>query len=215
MTVLFADRVASSLASGITSGATSITLETGQGADWPTIAAGEVVFAVIVDGDVWEEINVTAVSTDTLTVTRNQGGTNQAWSTGARIFAGLPARWLEKISEERFTVAASDESTAITTGTGKVTFRMPFAMRLTEVRASLNVASTSGAVTIDVNEGGSTIFSTALTIDQDEKTSTTAATAAVISDPDLADDAEITIDVDGAGASATGLKITFIGQRAV
>ena len=82
-------------------------------------------------------------------------------------------------------------------------------------RASLNVASTSGAVTIDVNEGGSTIFSTALTIDQDEKTSTTAATAAVISDPDLADDAEITIDVDGAGASATGLKITFIGQRAV
>jgi len=60
-----------------------------------------------------------------------------------------------------------------------------------------------------------TILSTKLTIDNTEKTSTTAATAAVISDTALADDAEITIDIDQIGdGTAKGLKITLIGTRA-
>lgn len=114
-------------------------------------------------------------------------------------------------------IACSDETTALTTGTAKVTFRMPYAMTLTAVRASLTGAgSTSGTTTIDINESGSTILSTKLTIDQGEKTSTTAATAAVISDSALADDAEITIDIDAVtgGADETGLKVYLIGTRA-
>lgn len=111
-------------------------------------------------------------------------------------------------------IAVSDETTAITTGTAKVTFRMPFAMTLTAVRASLTTASSSGTPTVDINEGGSTILSTKLTIDASEKTSTTAASAAVISDSALADDAEITIDIDVAGTGATGLKVYLIGTRA-
>lgn len=115
---------------------------------------------------------------------------------------------------EAITVAISDETTAITTGTAKITFRMPFAFTLTEVRASLATASSSGTPTFDINEGGSTILSTKLTIDANEKTSTTAATPAVISDTALADDAEMTIDIDTAGTGAKGAKITFIGYRA-
>lgn len=111
-------------------------------------------------------------------------------------------------------VAVGDETTAITTGTAKVTFRMPHAMTVTEVRGSLSTASTSGAVTVDVNDGGTTIISTKLTLDQDEKTSTTAATPPVISDSALADDAEITIDIDGAGTGAKGLKVYLIGTKA-
>ena len=113
-----------------------------------------------------------------------------------------------------FTVACSDEITAITTGNAKVTFRMPHAMTLTAVRASLTTASSSGTPTFDINEGGSSILSTKLTVDASELTSTTAATAAVISDANLADDAEITIDFDVAGTGAKGVKITFIGTRA-
>lgn len=110
-------------------------------------------------------------------------------------------------------VAASDETTALTTGTAKVTLRLPYAMTLTAVRASLTTAQASGSIfTVDINEGGTTILSTKLTIDNTEKTSTTAATAAVISDAALADDAEITIDIDQVGdGSAKGLKITLIG----
>jgi hypothetical protein len=111
-------------------------------------------------------------------------------------------------------IAVSDEETALTTGTAKVTFRMPFAMTLTAVRASLTTASTSGLPTFDINEGGTTILSTKLTIDANEKTSTTAATAAVISDSALADDAEITIDIDVAGTGAKGAKVYLIGRRA-
>lgn len=116
---------------------------------------------------------------------------------------------------EYLVCAASDESTALTTGTAKVTFRMPYAMTLSAVRCSLTTAQTSGSIfTVDINGGGTTILSTKLTIDNTEKTSTTAATAAVISDVNLADDTEITIDIDQVGdGTAKGLKITFIGTR--
>lgn len=126
--------------------------------------------------------------------------------TDAGIFTGLP---------EAIQLAASDETTALTTGTAKVTFRMPFAMTLTAVRASLTTAQASGSIfTVDINEAGTSILSTKLTIDNTEKTSTTAATPAVISDTALADDAEITIDIDQIGnGTATGLKITLIGTR--
>lgn len=110
-------------------------------------------------------------------------------------------------------LACSDETTALTAGTAKITFRMPHAMTVTEVRASLTTAQTSGNIfTVDINEGGASILSTKLTIDNTEKTSTTAATAPVISDASLADDAEITIDIDQIGdGTAKGLKITLIG----
>lgn len=112
-------------------------------------------------------------------------------------------------------IAVSDETTNITTGTAKVTFRMPWAMTVTAVRASLATASTSGNPTFDINEGGTSILGTnKLSIDANEKTSTTAATATTISDSALADDAEITIDIDTAGTGAKGAKVYLIGTRA-
>jgi hypothetical protein len=117
------------------------------------------------------------------------------------------------LKQEVIEVAASDETTALTTGTAKLTFRMPFALTLTAVRSSLTTVSSSGLVTVDIKESGTTILSTALSIDATEKTSTTAATPAVISDAALADDAEITIDITAAGTGAKGLKVTLIGTR--
>ena len=116
---------------------------------------------------------------------------------------------------EEIVISASDETTDLTTGTAKTTFRMPFAMTLTAVRASVNTAPTGATLTVDINEGGTSILSTKLTIDAGEKTSTTAAAAAVISDSALADDAEITIDIDQIGSTAAGkgLKVTLIGTR--
>jgi hypothetical protein len=113
-------------------------------------------------------------------------------------------------------VAASDESTALTTGTAKITFRMPRSVTLSSVRASLTTAQASGSIfTVDINEGGTSILSTKLTIDNTEKTSTTAVTAPVISDANLADDAEMTIDIDQIGnGSAAGLKVMLIGNYA-
>jgi hypothetical protein len=122
---------------------------------------------------------------------------------------------LVKRQLEAIGVACSDETTAITTGTAKATFRMPFAFTLTSVRASVTTAPTGSVLTIDINESGTTILSTKLTIDATEKTSTTAATPAVISDTSLSDDAEITIDFDTVGSTiaGTGVKVWLIGRR--
>ena len=88
---------------------------------------------------------------------------------------------------------------------------MPEAATITAVRASVTTAPAGSVLTVDINESGSTILSTKLTIDAGEKTSTTAATAAVISDTSIADDAEMTIDIDGIGSSTAGagLKVTI------
>ena len=126
------------------------------------------------------------------------------------------SQWKAELIPCEIQAACSDEVTPLTTGTAKLTFRMPYAMNVTAVRASLTTAQASGNIfTVDINESGTSILSTKLTIDNTEKTSTTAATPPVISDSVLADDAEITIDIDQIGASgATGLKVTLIGTRA-
>lgn len=112
-------------------------------------------------------------------------------------------------------VALSDEVTTITTGNAKVTVRAPYAFTLTAVRASLTTVSSSGLVTVNIKETGTTVLSTKLTIDASELTSTTAATAAVISDSAIADDAELTFDIDTAGTGAKGLKVWLYGTRVV
>lgn len=116
---------------------------------------------------------------------------------------------------ESIIVALSDETSDLTTGDGKITFRMPYAFTLTGVRASAVTAPTGAVITIDISENGTTILSTLLTIDAGEKTSTTAATPVVISDSALADDSEIRIDVDTVGSTVagTGLKVTLIGYQ--
>lgn len=135
-----------------------------------------------------------------------QGGDNKI-ATPAQIAHHAPAE---------IGIAVSDETTDLTTGTAKVTFRMPYAMTLSDVRANVNTAPTGAVLQVDINESGTSILSTKLTIDAGEKTSTTAATAAVISDISLADDAEITIDIDQVGSTVAGkgLKLWLIGKRA-
>lgn len=147
-------------------------------------------------------------ATSGLTATDVQGAIDELAAAGP---GGAPV--------QSIIIACSDETTDLTTGTAKVTFRMPYAFTLLSgaagVRASLSGAPSGSVLTVDINEGGSTILSTKLTIDAGEKTSTTAATPAVISDTSLADDAEITIDIDGVGSSAAGkgLKVTLIGTK--
>lgn len=116
---------------------------------------------------------------------------------------------------ETLVIALSAETGIINTGTATATFRMPFPMFVQEVRASLVTAQTSGSlVTVDINENGTSIISTKLTFDNTERTTTTAATPPVISDNTIADDAEITIDIDQVGGTtAKGLKVTIKGYR--
>lgn len=121
------------------------------------------------------------------------------------------------IREFDLLVAASDETTDLEVGDGKVTFRLPYAMTITSVRASVNTAPVGSTIIVDVKKNGVSIFTTLLTIDAGEKTSFTAATKHVMnaSVASCADDDEMTIDITQVGSSTagTGLKVALKGFR--
>lgn len=148
----------------------------------------------------------------TLVLTTGQGV--RLFSDGTNYFTQRGAGTASTTSPVLIQVAASDETTALTTGT-KVTFRAPYAFTLSSVRASLTTAQSAGSIfTVNVKKNGTTIFSTLLTIDNTEKTTTTAATPAVLSTTAIADDDEITISIDQVGTSgALGLKVSLIGTK--
>jgi hypothetical protein len=116
---------------------------------------------------------------------------------------------------EAFEIIVGDETTNLSTGTGKATFFMPYDFHITELIAAVVTAQASGTIlTIDVNDDGASILTTKLTIDNTEKTSITAAIPPVISDPDLAKGTPVSIDIDQIGtAGAKGLKILLVGYR--
>jgi hypothetical protein len=125
--------------------------------------------------------------------------------------------WVTQTEQDTYIIACSDEATALTTGTNKARFRMPFAGTLTAVKASVNTAPVGSTLVVDINESGTSVLSTKLSIDASETTSATAAVPAVISDSALADDSIISIDIDqiGSGTAGEGLKVTLYVTRGV
>lgn len=109
-------------------------------------------------------------------------------------------------------VALSDETTAITAGTAKLTTYCDVDFDLAEVFIGLSNQSSSGIVRIDINKNGTTIFSTRPAIDASEDTSLTG-TAAVLSTTSFAKGDKLTFDIDDAGTGAKGLKAYLIGTR--
>lgn len=102
--------------------------------------------------------------------------------------------------------AATDNATGIGIGGD---FEMPFAGTITAIGAYVDVAGTTGTMTIDVNKNGTTVMSaTKITIDTTEKSSRTAAVAPVLTTTALAAGDLVTIDVDAIHTTpAKGLTV--------
>ena len=81
------------LAAGINSSATSITLTSGQGARFPSLSAGDYFYATLIDtSNNLEIVKCTARSTDVLTIVRAQESTTaRSYSTGDRVEIRLTA----------------------------------------------------------------------------------------------------------------------------
>jgi hypothetical protein len=158
--------------------------------------------------------NATANDTDANLKNRaNHTGTQTA-STISDFSSATDARIAA--TTEAFQIAASDETTNLTTGTGKVTFRMPYAFTLTGIRASLSTAQSAGSdLIVDVNKNGTTLMTTSkLRFDNTEKTTVTSSNPPALTTTALSDDDEISIDIDQVGtAGAKGLKVTLFGHR--
>jgi hypothetical protein len=88
MSVLFTNNASTTLASSITSSATSLTVASGKGALFPTITGNDYFLCTLQNnaGTATEIVKVTAVSTDTFTIVRAQEGTTaSAFSAGDKI----------------------------------------------------------------------------------------------------------------------------------
>lgn len=111
-------------------------------------------------------------------------------------------------------VAIGDNTTAITTGDGKMEFYWPFDSTMVAYRATEITAGTGTSTIIDVNKNGTTTMTTnKLSIDATEKTSDTAATAHALTTTDWSSGDICTVDFDQVGTGAAGVQITFYFTR--
>jgi hypothetical protein len=84
MALLFTNNAAATLASGISAGATSLTVSSGQGALFPTITGSDYFLLTLqnVGNTATEIVKVTARSTDTMTIVRAQESTTASSFSG-------------------------------------------------------------------------------------------------------------------------------------
>ena len=90
----FTNNAATTLASGILAGATSLTVATGTGNLFPTLTGSNFFYCTLQNtaGTTIEIVKVTARSTDTFTIVRAQEGTSaSAFSTGDKVELRLTA----------------------------------------------------------------------------------------------------------------------------
>ena len=128
MVMKFTNNATSTLASGITNTATSLTVASGQGALFPSLSAGDYFYCTLANvGGTIEIVKVTARSTDTFTVTRGQDGTTgTAWNSGDKVELRLVAASLNDIPK-------LDEAN---TFTGANAYGTPTSITLTRDRKS-------------------------------------------------------------------------------
>jgi len=121
MAVKFANLASTTLSSAITNSATSIAVA--DASLFPTLGSGDYFYATIGEGSGSEIVKVTAISSNTLTVTRAQDGTTaSAFSSGETIALRVVAAALDDIASQAQS-AADTESVSISgdTMTGTLT----------------------------------------------------------------------------------------------
>lgn len=94
---LFKNNARSTLAASLATGATTITVATGEGARFPVISNGNFFLATIEDATTVEIVKVTGRATDTMTIERQQEGTTSpaTFASGAVVSLRLTAAVVE------------------------------------------------------------------------------------------------------------------------
>jgi len=116
---------------------------------------------------------------------------------------------------ETLIIACSDNTTALETGI-VFTFYMPYAMTLTDIKASVLTAPTDATLIVDVHEAGTTIMTTdKLDIESGEFHTKDATDQPALTDTALANNAKIEIEIDQVGSTVAGagLIVYLIGYQ--
>ncbi len=117
MPVLYTNNAATTLASGITAAATSLTVASGKGALFPAPSSPSYFYATLsnADGSLLEIVKVTARATDTFTITRAQDGTSAlAWNAGDKIELRITKSMLDDFkTDTNAALTSSNVTTAL------------------------------------------------------------------------------------------------------
>ena len=155
MAIKFTNNATSTLASGIASGATSLTVATGQGALFPTLGGGDYFYCTLSNvTNTIEIVKVTARSTDTFTIVRAQDNTTaSAFVTGDKVELRLVAAVLSNTAILDQTNVFSAAQTVNINGTVGAT--TPAAATVTTLTATADSSFTStGALSISKGTTG-------------------------------------------------------------
>ena len=161
------------LASSISSSATTIALDSGQGARFPTLSSPDYFYGTLIDtSNNLEIVKVTARSTDSLTVTRAQDNTSaRAFSTGDRFELRPTAKLFEDIQTNardlngQELILDADGDTSITADTddqidikiaGSDSIRIK-ANEIENVSGDLTI-DVAGNISLDADDGGHVRF---------------------------------------------------------
>jgi hypothetical protein len=154
---LFTNNAATTLASAVLIGATSLTVASGKGALFPTLAGSDYFYCTLTNnaGSI-EIIKVTARSTDTFTIVRGQDGTSAAaWSAGDKVELRLTRIDLLNFPQldSTNTFATTQTFTAAPVFTDQAGTRT--AMAAAKSAANSDITSLSGLTTpLSVAQGG-------------------------------------------------------------
>ena len=168
MSIKFTNNAATSLASGITNVATSLTVASGKGALFPTLSGGDVFYATLANSSgVVEIVQVTARTTDTFTIVRGQDGTTAvAWNTGDKVelrptavSMTAMAQKANNLSDLASVATARTNLGATTVGSNLMTLANPSAVTFPRVNAD-NTVSTLDAATFRTAIGAGTSSTT-------------------------------------------------------
>jgi hypothetical protein len=155
MSIKFTNNATATLAASITTSSTSLTVTTGQGALFPTLAAGDYFYATLVDSsNNIEIVKITARSSDTLTATRAQEGTTaRAYAAADKLELRVTAAALTNFATQDGpnTFSAANNFTVVPTFSGgalPVTSGGTNATTATAARTSLAAVGQNGTETL-------------------------------------------------------------------
>lgn len=164
MARVYTDEAISTLASSLTSGATSFAVATGEGSKFPSVSGGDYAMITLTQAGntetTWEIVKLTGLSGDTLTVVRAQEGTTAAaWSASDKVEIRITAAGQNNPNVSTLTAATAAISGGSATGLTSLSllnagaggaFNMP-------IIYNAGVATNNHSLTFDVRNGDRSI----------------------------------------------------------
>lgn len=118
--------------------------------------------------------------------------------------------------DHEFFLPIGEDSGNATVGSGVYTFRIPFHGTLIDVMASVTTSPTGSDMILDVKRNGLSVLSELIQIDEGTESSKNSLSPPVITEPDLPEDSEVSVDIIQVGSSSpgSGVKVYLAVNRA-